>query len=75
VLFCTGAAPPGHTPCATLEPPLAALLAAIAEGHDTAEQLAAVIPGGAPEVFVGLTHLEFRDLVRRGPGGRYEVVP
>jgi hypothetical protein len=50
------------------------LLAAIGVGHDT---LAALTRNGfaAEHALAGLSELELTGYVRRGPGGRFEVVP
>jgi DNA processing protein len=81
-LFGAGAAPRvRRAPGDGLEPHLAVLLRAVADGHDT---VAALTSAGSPlvaqdgrraagEVLAALTELELRDLVRRDPGGRYRV--
>jgi DNA processing protein len=52
----------------------AALLRAIADGHDTAGALAGA--GIAPERgLAALASLELSGYIRRGPGGRFVVVP
>jgi DNA processing protein len=57
-----------------LEPEQAALLEAIAAGHDTRGALA--LAGVAPERgLAALASLEVAGYVRREPGGRYAVVP
>jgi predicted Rossmann fold nucleotide-binding protein DprA/Smf involved in DNA uptake len=58
------------------EPPaeLRGLLAAVAEGHDTAASLARA--GFAPEQgLAALAALELEGYVRRGAGGRFTVAP
>jgi DNA processing protein len=57
---------------AGLEPELRTLLERVGGGCDT---VAALASGGTDvdAVLAGLTQLELRDLVRRGPGGRYTV--
>jgi DNA processing protein len=62
----SGPPPPQARRPATLEPHLAGLLDAVAAGRDT--------PDAAGDL-AGLSELELRGLVRRGPGGRYVVVP
>ena len=75
-LFGVGNAPPPRTDDKdTLEPPLRALLDAIAHGRDTVAALAGTSQSHADAALVGLTELELRGLVRREPGGRYAVVP
>ena len=74
-LFGVGNAPRVETRTTTLEPPLVALLDAIATGRDTVAALAGDSPDRADAALVGLTELELRGLVRREPGGRYAVVP
>jgi predicted Rossmann fold nucleotide-binding protein DprA/Smf involved in DNA uptake len=50
------------------------LLVAIGAGHDT---LAGLTRAGfaADQALAGLSELELMGYVRRGPGGRFEVVP
>lgn len=77
-LFGVGAAPPRPEAASardTLEPPLRALLDAVAHGRNTVAALAGTSPTQADAALVGLTELELRGLVRREPGGRYAVVP
>ena len=76
-LFGVGNAPsPDRRPLAdTLEPPLRALLDAVAHGRDTVAALAGASGDRADAALVGLTELELRGLVRREPGGHYAVVP
>lgn len=50
------------------------LLGAIAAGHDTLTGLTRV-GFGAEQALAGLSELELMGYVRRGPGGRFEVVP
>ena len=57
-----------------LEPELAELLEAVADGRDTVAALAAGSLDRADAARVGLTELEIRGLVTRRPGGRYGVV-
>jgi DNA processing protein len=73
-LFGVGQAPPPPE-TTTLEPPLRALLDAVAHGKDTIAALAGASPDHADAALVGLTELELRGLVRREPGGRYAVIP
>jgi DNA processing protein len=64
------AAPPRREPAAELR----ALLAAVAEGHDTLAALARA--GFEPETGLrGLATLELGGYVRRGAGGRFTVAP
>jgi DNA processing protein len=62
----------------TTRPPLRedleSLLAAIAGGHDT---LATLMRQGfdTDQAMAGLSELELMGYVRRGPGGRFEVMP
>jgi DNA processing protein len=58
-------------PAATLEPELQALLAAVEEGRGALGELAST-PDAARAVLAGLGELEFRGLIRRTFGGRYE---
>ena len=75
-LFGVGNAPsPRRASTETLEPPLKALLDAVAHGRDTVAALAGASSEQADAALVGLTELELRGLVRREPGGRYAVVP
>ncbi len=75
-LFGVGHAPRSEDRRAeTLEPPLRALLDAVAHGRDTVSALAGASPDQADAALVGLTELELRGLVRREPGGRYAVIP
>jgi DNA processing protein len=75
-LFGVGNAPPRRPRRATtLEPPLQAILDAVAHGKDTVAALAGTSPDRADAALVSLTELELRGLVRREPGGRYAVVP
>jgi DNA processing protein len=74
-LFGAGAAPAvRRTRGDDLEPRLAELLDAVAAGRDTLAQLAGPTPQTAEQALVGLTELELRGLLRRGPGGRYGLV-
>ena len=73
-LFGVGGLPAlRRAPGDALDPRLAGLLAAIREGRDTINALAADDPAIAEAVLVGLTELELRELVRRESGGRYVV--
>ncbi|HEV2814182.1 MAG TPA: DNA-processing protein DprA, partial [Solirubrobacteraceae bacterium] len=74
-LFGVGNAPAQARRVGTLEPPLKALLDAVAHGRDTVAALAGASADKADAALVGLTELELRGLVRREPGGRYAVVP
>lgn len=57
-----------------LDQEASALLRAIADGHDTAAALARA--GVAPEQgLAALASLELSGYIRRGPGGRYAVMP
>jgi hypothetical protein len=68
---------PGHPPPAgtrepaDLAPELLQLLAAVEDGRGTLGALAST-PGEAKAVLAALSELEFRGLVRRTFGGRYE---
>jgi DNA processing protein len=73
-LYGAGAAPRLSTTAVELEPHLAALFEAVAEGRDTVAALAGASPDRAEAAMIGLTELELRGLVRRHPGGRYAVV-
>ncbi len=53
---------------------LARLLEAVAAGHDTPSALAGQ-GFGADRLLAALSELELSGYVRRGPGGRFEVVP
>jgi DNA processing protein len=57
-----------------LEPELAELLEAVAEGRDSVADLANGSLDRADAARIGLTELEIRGLVTRRPGGRYGVV-
>lgn len=57
-----------------LEPELAELLEAVAEGRDTVAALANGSLERADAARIGLTELEIRGLVTRRPGGRYGLV-
>jgi DNA processing protein len=73
-LYGVGAAPAVRRADVTeLEPHLAVLLDAVAEGRDTVASLAGGSPDDAARAMVGLSELELRGLVRRGAGGRYAV--
>jgi DNA processing protein len=74
-LYGAGAAPRvQRAPGADLEPQLATLLTAVAEGHDTLGALGAALHATETAALIAsLTELELRDLVRRDPGGRYRV--
>jgi DNA processing protein len=74
-LFGAGAAPRvRRTAGAGLEPHLATLLTAVADGHDTLGALSAMRRDpDTGALIAALTELELRDLVRRDPGGRYRV--
>jgi len=58
-------------PAALLEPELQALLAAVEDGRGALGELASD-PAAARAVLAGLGELEFRGLIRRTFGGRYE---
>jgi DNA processing protein len=73
-LFGAGGAPAVRRADAIdLEPHLAELLDAVAEGRDTVAALAGASADAAQQAFIGLTELELRGLVRREVGGRYAV--
>ena len=72
-LYGAGGAPKLTTTAVELEPALAALLDAVAEGRDTVAALAGTSRERAEQAMIGLTELELRGLVRREPGGRYAV--
>ena len=59
---------------AGLEPHLATLLDAVAEGRDTVAAIAGAAPERAEQAMIGLGELELRGLLRRDIGGRYGVV-
>jgi DNA processing protein len=73
-LFGEGAASYSDRARPPLGEHLERLLAAIGAGHDT---LAGLTRAGfaAEQVLAGLSELELMGYVRRGPGGRFEVVP
>jgi DNA processing protein len=73
-LYGVGARPPARRAGEGLEPELAALLAAAADGCDTVAALVAATGEPAAAVRAGLAELELRGLVRREPGGRHAVV-
>jgi DNA processing protein len=74
-LYGAGNAPQGRrTYGATLEPHLAALLDAIADGRDTVAALLAGAPDQTEALYTGLAELEVRGLVTRRPGGHFGVV-
>lgn len=74
-LYGAGAAPAIRaTGGDDLEPRLAAVLEAIAEGRDTVAALAGASVDAATQAMLALTELELRGLVRRVPGGRYGLV-
>ncbi len=58
----------------TLAPELEAVLTALGDGHDTAEALA-IVGLGVGGGLAALSSLELAGYVRRGPGGRFMVVP
>jgi DNA processing protein len=61
-------------PASGLEPRLASLLRAVADGRDTLAALAGT-PDQADGTLAALTELELLGCLRRAPGGRYVVVP
>jgi DNA processing protein len=65
------AAGPGRPPA---PPSLRGLLAALADGHDTPQALAAAGLDGQ-QGLAALAELELGGHVRRGPGGRYVIIP
>ena len=74
-LYGAGNAPIARrTHGAALEPELAELLEAVADGRDSVAALAAGSLDRADAARIGLTELEIRGLVTRRPGGRYGVV-
>ena len=74
-LYGAGNAPRVHrTYGETLDPALAELLEAVAEGRNTVAALAAGSADAADAALVGLGELESRGLVVRRPGGHYGVV-
>jgi DNA processing protein len=73
-LFGAGVRSAGGADRCRPSPELSPLLAAIAEGHDTAGALARA--GFEPEQgLAALAALELGGYVRRGPGGRFSVAP
>jgi DNA processing protein len=64
----------GPDPAAGLEPRLASLLRAVADGRDTLAALAGA-PDQAHGTLAALTELELLGHLRRVAGGRYVVVP
>lgn len=73
-LYGAGGAPVLRTSAVELDPHLATLLDAVAEGRDTVAALAGTSTEQAEAAMIGLTELEIRGLLRRDPGGRYAVV-
>jgi DNA processing protein len=74
-LFGVGGAPAvRRADSIELEPHLAVLLDAVAEGRDTVAAIAGVSDEDAARALVGLSELELRGLVRKGVGGRYAVL-
>ena len=73
-LFGEGAVMSSETTRPPLREDLERLLAAVGAGHDT---VAALMRRGfdAAYAMAGLSELELMGYVRRGPGGRFEVVP
>jgi hypothetical protein len=63
---------PARRDRSALEPELARLLEAVEDGRGTLGALAQT-PEEAKAVLAGLSELEFRGLVRRSFGGRYEA--
>ena len=73
-LYGVGAAPAvRRADVSDLDPHLATLLDAVAEGRDTVAALAGESPDDAARALVGLSELELRGLVVRQAGGRYAV--
>ncbi len=73
-LFGVGAAPAvRRADTLDLDPPLLALLDAVAEGRDPVAEVGGEGPEAARRAFVGLSELELRGLIRREVGGRYAV--
>ena len=72
-LYGAGGAPRLSTSAVELEPHLAELLDAVAEGRDTLAALGGASSAKAEAAMLGLAELELRGLVRRHPGGRYAV--
>jgi predicted Rossmann fold nucleotide-binding protein DprA/Smf involved in DNA uptake len=73
-LFGMGARAARPAPRVEARPELRPLLAAVAEGHETAAALARA--GFGPEAgLAALAELELGGFVRRGAGGRFTVVP
>ena len=71
-LYGVGAAPAvRRADVSHLEPHLGTLLDAVAAGRDTVAALAGASPDDAARAIVGLSELELRGLVSKGPGGRY----
>jgi DNA processing protein len=74
LLFGAGRGAPAPDRTAGLEPRLRDLLREVEAGRDTVGALART-PEEAHDAAVGLTELELLGFLRRGPGGRYGVVP
>lgn len=73
-LYGVGVAPPvAPARARDLEPHLAELLAAVAEGRDTVAALAGASADDAARALVGLSELELRGLLHKRAGGRYAV--
>ncbi|CAA9513217.1 MAG: Rossmann fold nucleotide-binding protein Smf possibly involved in DNA uptake [uncultured Solirubrobacteraceae bacterium] len=72
-LYGAGGAPVLRTTAVELEPHLAVIFDAVAEGRNTVAALAGTSTERAEQAMIGLTELELRGLVRREPGGRYAV--
>jgi DNA processing protein len=63
-------------PPLALTPPLRSVLVAVAHGRDTLAALAGAPEGGdVRDTLAALTELELLGYLRRGPGGRYLVIP
>lgn len=74
-LYGSGARAPAPASGRSLAPAsLQGLLAALADGHDTPNALAAV-GLDAQQGLAALAELELGGHIRRGPGGRYVIVP
>jgi DNA processing protein len=67
-------AAPASDPAAGLEPRLASILRAVADGRDTLAALAGT-PDQAQPTLAALTELELLGRLRRVAGGRYVVIP
>jgi DNA processing protein len=73
-LYGAGAAPAiARGAGEALEPHLVEILDAVRSGHTSIASIAQATGEDANAVLIGITELELRALVHRGPGGRYAV--